>query len=37
MADDVEKEYPEAVIYNEQGFALVNYEYLGIEMTIITY
>ena len=32
MVDDVEKEYPEAVIYEEDGFAKVNYHYLGIDM-----
>ena len=32
MADDVEKEYPEAVIYEDDGFAKVNYRYLGIDM-----
>jgi len=32
MADDVEKKYPEAVMYHENGFAMVNYGYLGLDM-----
>lgn len=32
MADDVEFLYPEAVVYDEAGYAKVNYGMLGIEM-----
>lgn len=32
MADEVEKLYPEAVIYDAEGYASVNYGLLGLEM-----
>lgn len=33
MADEVEDSFPDAVLYGDDGFALVNYGMLGIEMT----
>ena len=35
MADEVEVDYPEAVIYGDDGFAKVHYGLLGLEMTEI--
>jgi len=35
MADEVEVDYPEAVIYGDDGFAKVYYGLLGLEMTEI--
>ncbi len=32
MADEVEPRFPNAVVYDDMGFASVNYQMLGIEM-----
>jgi hypothetical protein len=32
MADEVEPRFPDAVVYDDMGFASVNYQLLGIEM-----
>ena len=32
MADEVESRYPEAVVYDDMGYASVNYDMLGLEL-----
>ena len=35
MADEVEVNYPDAVVYGDDGYAKVYYGLLGLEMTEI--
>lgn len=35
MADEVEAKFPDAVAYNEYGFAGVNYDMLGMKMEVV--